>query len=80
MKLLIFIPARSGSKGIKNKNMVDLNRNQFIAAVDAVLRGEGGNLSSSSGYRHHQNNQFEFLVMNDIVVFQKQVLIKIFYF
>ena len=30
MKLLIFIPARGGSKGIKNKNMIDLNKKPLI--------------------------------------------------
>ena len=30
MKLLIFIPARSGSKGIKNKNFIKLNGKPLV--------------------------------------------------
>ena len=39
MKILIFIPARSGSKGIKNKNMTVLNKRPLIYyTIDAAKK------------------------------------------
>ena len=43
MKILIFIPARSGSKGIKNKNMTVLNKRPLIYYTIDVAKKIGRN-------------------------------------
>ena len=43
MKLLIFIPARSGSKGIKNKNMANLNKKPLIYYTIDIAKKIGRN-------------------------------------
>ena len=43
MKILTFIPARAGSKGIKNKNMVAINKKPLIYYTLNVARKIGIN-------------------------------------